>query len=279
MSGPAGMGDHPFTGSGATAETRGNLPANGDAITASGIVKHFGHVQALRGASITVGAGEIVALVGDNGAGKSTLAKVICGSLQPDEGQISLWGQPVAIQSIVHAYELGLYTVYQDLAQAPDLTVAENFFLGRELYRGGILGRLGVLSRGRMEDETRTALDRLGIRLKAIAAPVRELSGGQRQALAVARATAWATTGLIMDEPTAALGTHQTAMVYDAIEAAAGRGLAVLVISHDIPRVLAAAHRVAVMRHGLVIADLAAATTSVDQVIGLMLGSSTVGRA
>jgi simple sugar transport system ATP-binding protein len=252
--------------------------ARGAAIRAAGIVKHFGHIQALRRVSIAVHAGEIVALVGDNGAGKSTLAKVICGSLQPDEGQISFWDQPVAIQSITHAHELGLYTVYQDLAQAPDLTVAENFYLGRELYRGGLLGQLGVLDRRRMEGETRSALDHLGIRLKTISAPVRELSGGQRQALAVARATAWATTGLIMDEPTAALGTRQTGMVYEAIQAAAGRGLAVLVISHDIPRVLAAAHRVAVMRHGLVIADLAAVETSVDEVIGLMLGSSTVAR-
>ena len=134
----------------------------------------------------------------------------------------------MAIQSVTHAHELGLYTVYQDLAQAPDLTVAENFFLGRELYRPGLLGRLGVLARGRMENETRSALDSLGIRVKAIAAPVRELSGGQRQALAVARANAWATTGLIMDEPTAALGTRQTAIVYDTMRAAAARGLAVL---------------------------------------------------
>lgn len=249
------------------------------AFRADGIVKHFGHVQALRGASISVRPGEIVALVGDNGAGKSTLAKVICGSLQPDDGQISFWDQPVAIQSVTHAHELGLYTVYQDLAQAPDLTVAENFYLGRELYRAGLAGRLGVLDRRRMEGQTRAALDRLGIRLKAIPVPVRELSGGQRQALAVARATAWATAGLIMDEPTAALGTRQTGMVYEAIEAAAGRGLAVLVISHDIPRVLAAAHRVSVMRHGLVIADLAASETSVDEVIGLMLGASAPVKA
>jgi simple sugar transport system ATP-binding protein len=249
------------------------------AIRAEGIVKHFGHVHALRGATIAVHAGEIVALVGDNGAGKSTLAKVICGSLQPDQGQISFWDRPVAIQSITHAHELGLYTVYQALAQAPDLPVAEHFYLGRELYRGGLAGRMGVLDRRRMERETRSALDRLGIRLKAISVPVRELSGGQRQALAVARATAWATTGLIMDEPTAALGTRQTSMVYEAFGAAAERGLAVLVISHDIPRVLAAAHRVAVMRHGLVIADLAAADTSVDEVIGLMLGSSTAAAA
>jgi len=259
--------------------TLDSLPASKMAIGATGIVKHFGHVQALRGASISVRAGEIVALIGDNGAGKSTLAKVICGSLQPDEGQVSFWGQPVDIQSVTHAHDLGLYTVYQDLAQAPDLTVAENLYLGRELYRDGILGRFGVLARGRMEDQTRVALDRLGIRLRAIAAPVRELSGGQRQALAVARAMAWATTGLIMDEPTAALGTRQTAMVYDTIAAAADRGLAVLVISHDIPRILAAAHRVSVMRHGVVIADMATADTNVNEVIGLMLGSAAAVQA
>jgi simple sugar transport system ATP-binding protein len=244
------------------------------AIRATGIVKSFGHVEALRGADIEAHAGEIVALVGDNGAGKSTLAKIICGSLQPDSGEIAFWGERVAVQSIVHANQLGLSTVYQDLAQAPDLTVAENFFLGRELHATGLAGRLGVLARRRMEDETRDALGQLGIRLKSITAPVRELSGGQRQALAVARANTWATTGLIMDEPTAALGTKQTAIVYRTIRAAAERGLAVIVISHDIPRVLEVAHRVFVMRHGRVVRDVPAAETSVDEVIAWMLGSS-----
>jgi simple sugar transport system ATP-binding protein len=248
------------------------------AIRASGIVKRFGHVEALRGATIEVRAGEIVALVGDNGAGKSTLAKIICGALQPDAGEIAFWGEPTAVQSINHAYELGLYTVYQDLAQAPDLSVAENFFLGRELLAGGVAGRLGVLARDRMEAETREALARLGIRLKSISAPVRDLSGGQRQALAVARANSWASTGLIMDEPTAALGARQTGIVYDTIRAAAARGLAVLVISHDIPRMVSVAHRVAVMRHGLVIEDRLATGISVEEVIALMLGA-VPGRA
>ena len=125
-----------------------------------------------------------------------------------------------------------------------------------------------------MEEETREALGRLGIRLKSIAAPVRDLSGGQRQALAVARANAWATTGLIMDEPTAALGTKQTEIVYQTIRAAAERGLAVLVISHDIPRVLGVAHRVAIMRHGKVVRDVLARDTSVDKVIAWMLGAT-----
>lgn len=248
------------------------------AIRVTAIVKNFGHVQALRGVDLEARAGEIVALVGDNGAGKSTLAKIICGSLHPDAGEIVFWGQPVAVQSITHAHELGLATVYQDLAQAPDLTVAENFFLGRELHVGGLAGRLGVLARDRMEDETREALGRLGIRLKSIGAPVRDLSGGQRQALAVARANAWATTGLIMDEPTAALGTKQTDIVYQTIRAAAERGLAVLVISHDIPRVLGVAHRVAIMRHGQIVRDVPALDTSVDEVIAWMLGA-TAGKA
>ena len=245
------------------------------AIQATGIVKSFGHVQALRGADIAARAGEIVALVGDNGAGKSTLAKIICGSLQPDAGEIAFWGEKVSVQSIAHANELGLSTVYQDLAQAPDLTVAENYFLGRELHVPGLAGRIGVLARRRMEEETREALAQLGIRLKSISAPVRELSGGQRQALAVARANAWATTGLIMDEPTAALGTKQTAIVYGTTRAAAERGLAVIVISHDIPRILELAHRVAVLRHGRVVRNVLARDTSVDEVIAWMLGSTT----
>jgi simple sugar transport system ATP-binding protein len=244
------------------------------AIRASGIVKRFGHIEALRGAEIEVRAGEIVALVGDNGAGKSTLAKIICGAMQPDAGEIAFWGEPVAVQSINHAYELGLFTVYQDLAQAPDLSVAENFFLGRELRVGGVAGRLGVLDRGRMEEETRTALGRVGIHVKSISAPVRDLSGGQRQALAVARANTWATTGLIMDEPTAALGVRQAATVYETVQAAAGRGLAILVISHDIPRMIAVSDRVAIMRHGRVIDNRLAAKTTVDEVIALMLGAS-----
>jgi simple sugar transport system ATP-binding protein len=162
--------------------------------------------------------------------------------------------------------------VYQDLALAPDLSVADNLFLGREPVRSGLAGRLGRLDRDRMRDETREALARLGIHLRSLSVPVRNLSGGQRQALAVARAITWATTAVLMDEPTAALGPKQSAIVYETVAAAAARGLAVLVISHDIPRMLEVAHRVAVMRHGTVVAVQDARAMTLTGVIGLMLG-------
>jgi simple sugar transport system ATP-binding protein len=253
-------------------------PASGmaspPAIAARGIVKRYGHLEALRGASLEVRAGEVLALVGDNGAGKSTLTKILCGALAADEGQLSFWGEPVEIQSIHHAHDLGVHTVYQDLALAPDLSVADNLFLGREQLAPGILGRLGVLDRAAMRTETRAALGRLGIQLKSNRVAVRNLSGGQRQALAVARAINWATTAVLMDEPTAALGPKQSAIVFDTVAAAAARGLAVLVISHDIPRMLSVAHRMAVMRHGHVVATLDTAGLKVTDVIGLMLGET-----
>ena len=244
-------------------------------IEAQGITKSFGHVQALRGASLQVRAGEILALIGDNGAGKSTLTKILCGALAPDGGELVFMGQRTRLQSIGHAHELGVETVYQDLAQAPDLTVAENMFLGREPLRTG-LGRLfGTLARGRMQRETEEALGRLGISLPSLRVPIRQLSGGQRQAVAVARAAMWASRAILMDEPTAALGTKQTRIVYRTMRSAAARGLAVVVISHDIPRMLKLAHRLAIMRHGVVIATLAAADTNLTEVISLMLGTQS----
>jgi simple sugar transport system ATP-binding protein len=247
-------------------------PPDVPAIRARGIRKAFGHLQALRGADLVLRRGEILALVGDNGAGKSTLTKIICGALEADDGELEFWGEPVRVQSIGHAHELGVRTVYQDLALAPDLSVADNLFLGREPTRGGLAGRLGVLDRGLMRAETRDALLRLGIDLRSLSVPVRYLSGGQRQALAVARAINWATTAVLMDEPTAALGPRQSAIVYDTVAAAATRGLAVLVISHDIPRMLQVADRIAVMRQGSVVAEQPAAALRLADVIGLMLG-------
>jgi simple sugar transport system ATP-binding protein len=214
----------------------------------------------------------VLALVGDNGAGKSTLMKILSGALAADEGELAFWGEPVRVQSVGHAHELGVHTVYQDLALAPDLSVADNLFLGREYTRTGVRGRLGVLDRDQMRQETREALARLGINLRSMSEPVRNLSGGQRQALAVARAITWATTAVLMDEPTAALGPKQSAIVYETVAAAAARGLAVLVISHDIPRMLHVADRIAVMRHGMVVAERDAASVKLAHVIGLMLG-------
>lgn len=247
-------------------------PRSEVAIRATGIVKHFGHLEALRGADLVLRPGQILALVGDNGAGKSTLTKIICGALAPDDGEIRFWDEPIRVQSTHHAHELGVYTVYQDLALAPDLSVADNLFLGREAIAGGWQRWFGVLERAAMHVETRAALGRLGINVRNLNVPVRNLSGGQRQALAVARAINWATTAVLMDEPTAALGPKQSAIVYETVRAAAERGLAVLVISHDIPRMLSVAHRIAVMRHGRVITELDAKAVKLADVIGLMLG-------
>lgn len=244
------------------------------AITTTGIWKRFGHLEALRGADIELRQGEVLAVVGDNGAGKSTLAKILCGALAPDGGELRFWGEPVQVQSIAHAYELGVGVVYQDLSLALDLSVADNLFLGRELSEAGWGRRLGALDRAQMQEKATEALMRLGIRLKSMSVPVRNLSGGQRQALAVARAMTWATTAVLMDEPTAALGPKQTQIVFDTIRAAAERGLAVLVISHDIPRMLTIADRIAVMRHGLVVTTQPASGLSLNDVISLMLGGA-----
>jgi simple sugar transport system ATP-binding protein len=246
--------------------------ADAPAIRATGIVKHYGHLEALRGANLELRPGQVVALCGDNGAGKSTLTKVICGAVAADAGGLEFWGEPVSVQSTHHAHDLGVYTVYQDLALAPHLSVADNLFLGRELTATGWRSRIGVLDRKRMRDDTRAAMARLGITLRDYSLPVGNLSGGQRQALAVARAITWATTAVLMDEPTAALGPKQSAIVYETVRAAADRGLALLVISHDIPRMLQVADKIAVMRHGVVVAVRDAAGLRLTDVIGLMLG-------
>jgi len=247
------------------------------AIQATGIVKHFGHLEALRGASLELRSGQILALAGDNGAGKSTLANVICGALRPDGGRLAYWGQPVEVQSIAHAHALGVGVVYQDLSLALDLSVADNLFLGREPEDRGWKRWLGVLNRDQMRDDARTALGVLGIRVKSLDVPVRNLSGGQRQALAVARAMTWARRVVIMDEPTAALGPKQSAIVFEAVRKAADDGLAVLVISHDIPRMLNVADRIAVMRHGRVVTDVDATAVKLADVIGVMLGEHVAG--
>jgi simple sugar transport system ATP-binding protein len=238
-------------------------------LEARGVTRRFGHVQALRGAAFTAYAGEVVALIGDNGAGKSTLVKALAGALRPDSGQILLDGRPVHLPDPVAAQRLGIETVYQDLALAHDLDAAANLFLGRELTRFPFLN---VLDRAAMRRRAVEAFDELGIRLPDLSAPVRQLSGGQRQCVAVARAVAWASRIVFMDEPTAALGVVQRAQVLDLIRRVRDRGVTVVLISHNMPEVLAVADRVEVLRLGRRVAGFTAADTSVEQLVSAMTG-------
>jgi ABC-type sugar transport system ATPase subunit len=242
------------------------------AVEATDIVKNFGSLRALCGTSLSLYRGEITAVIGDNGAGKSTLLKVLSGEHLPDGGQLRFGGELTELHSTADAQDLGVETVYQDLSLAPDLSVSENVFLGREVTVPGWRGRLGTLDRSSMLAETQHVLANLGITLKSYRAPTRSLSGGQRQAVAVARAMKWARHAILMDEPTAALGARQKEMVYDAIRSAAKRDLAVLLISHDIPQVLRLANRIVVLRHGKDVTELDPADVDVRDVVHVMLG-------
>lgn len=239
------------------------------------LVKHYGSVEALRGASFTAHAGEVVALVGDNGAGKSTLVKCLSGVERPDSGEIVLDGSPVSLDSPLAARALGIETVYQDLAVAPDLDPAANLFLGRELRRPGLLGRLGVLDRREMRRRAVASFEELGVTLPSADVPIGALSGGQRQSVAVARSVVWASRLVFMDEPTAALGVVQRERVLDVVRRVRDRGVAVVLISHNMPEVLAVADRVEVLRLGRRVARFDAAGTTVEELVGAMTGALT----
>jgi simple sugar transport system ATP-binding protein len=237
------------------------------------IVKSFGRVRALRGANFTVNAGEVVALVGDNGAGKSTLVKVLAGVEPPDAGEILFEGEPVTIGSPLEARALGIETVYQDLALASELDPAANLFLGREVLRGGLLGKLGFLDNGAMRWRADEAFKSLGVGLQDSRATVATMSGGQRQGVAVSRAVTWASKVVFMDEPTAALGVVQTRHVLDLILRVRERGLAVVLISHNMPEVFEVADRIEVLRLGERVARFNIGEASMEDVVGAMTGA------
>jgi simple sugar transport system ATP-binding protein len=237
------------------------------------LTKRFGHVTALQDADFTAYAGEVVALVGDNGAGKSSLVKTLSGTLAPDGGEILLDGTPVRFAGPLDARRHGIETVYQDLALAPDLDAAANLHLGREIFRGGLLGRLKVLDRAAMRRSAVTAFADLGIDLRDVGVPVAALSGGQRQSVAVARAVAFANRIIFMDEPTAALGVVQRGRVLDTVRRVRDRGICVVLISHNMPEVLSVADRVEVLRLGRRVARFTAAGTTVEDLVGAMTGA------
>lgn len=250
-------------------------PGSGPPVLAAvGVAKRFGHVTALDGVSLEVAPGEVLALMGDNGAGKSTLVKILSGVEAPDEGELRVDGSPVTIKSPLAARALGIETVYQDLALADDLSAPANLFLGREHRRAGLLGKLGVLDNRRMQAEAAEQVQSLGARIPDYKSSVRMFSGGQRQSVAIARASIWASRVIIMDEPTAALGLVQTAQVADLIRRIRDRGVAVIVISHNVPFVFEVADRIVVLRLGKAAAMLSPKTTSHDEIVAAITGAS-----
>jgi simple sugar transport system ATP-binding protein len=245
----------------------------GPLLEARGLTRRYGQVYALQGADFTAYPGEVVALIGDNGAGKSTLVKTLSGAIHPDGGEILLDGQPVRFDNPIAAQRMGIETVYQDLALAPDLDAAANLHLGRELYLGGIWRPFHVLDRGAMRRSARTAFAELGVDLRDLSVPVASLSGGQRQSVAVARAVAYASKVIFMDEPTAALGVVQRGRVLDTVRRVRDRGISVVLISHNLPEVLAVSDRVEVLRLGRRVATYTTAQTSVEELVGAMTGA------
>jgi simple sugar transport system ATP-binding protein len=232
-------------------------------------------VRALRGANFTVHPGEVVALVGDNGAGKSTLVKTLAGVHRPEAGEVLFEGRPVKIGSPLEARGLGIETVYQDLALAADLDPAANLFMGREVLRGGLLGKLGFLDKPEMHRRAADAFKTLGIGLQDSKAPVATMSGGQRQGVAVSRAVTWASRVVFMDEPTAALGVVQTRHVLDLIRNVREQGLSVVLISHNMPEVFEVADRIEVLRLGERVAQLNPKDVTMEDVVGAMTGAIT----
>jgi simple sugar transport system ATP-binding protein len=244
-------------------------------LEARGVTRRFGHVQALRGASFTAHAGEVVALVGDNGAGKSTLVKTLAGALRPDSGEILLDGRPVHLTDPVAAQRLGIETVYQDLALAAEIDPAANMFLGREIVRSGPLGKLGFLDKAEMRRRSEEAFRDLGVRIQDTTAPVANMSGGQRQGIAISRAVTWASKVVFMDEPTAALGVVQTRNVLDQIRRVRDQGLSIVLISHNMPEIFEVADRIEVLRLGERVARLRPGDVSMEDVVSAMTGALT----
>lgn len=242
-------------------------------LTARGLVKRYGRVIALNNADFDLYPGEILAVIGDNGAGKSSLIKAISGAVLPDEGEIRLEGKVINFRSPMEARDAGIETVYQNLALSPALSIADNMFLGREIRKPGIAGSLfRMLDRAAMEKRARDKLTELGLMtIQNISQSVETLSGGQRQGVAVARAAAFGSKMVIMDEPTAALGVAESRQVLDLIRELNRGGTTVILISHNMADIVEVATRVAVLKNGRKVADLPAAGLSADDLAHLVM--------
>lgn len=239
-------------------------------LTVAGVSKRFGGTQASKAVDLELYEGEVLALAGDNGAGKSTLIKMIAGVHQPDTGEIKYLGQTISGRTPQEVRDLGIETIYQDLALADNLDVGINIFLGREKMKR-VLG-VPVLDKKTMRDEAKGALKHLGIELNDLSVPVRYLSGGQRQAIAISRAVYWQAKVLIMDEPTAALGVPEQLEVKALIKRLQAQGVAIILISHNLSDIFEVSDRILVLERGRKVGERLISETNDDEVVAMMMG-------
>jgi fructose transport system ATP-binding protein len=247
-------------------------------LEAKGLVKLFGRVVGLAGVDLTLYPGEVLAVIGDNGAGKSTLIKCLSGAMTPDEGEILVDGQPVTFRGAMDARAAGIETVYQTLAVAPALDIASNLFLAREIRRKGPLGSvLRMLDTGEMRRQSEQHIKRLGIStLQNINQTVETLSGGQRQAVAVARAGAFGGKVVILDEPTAALGVRETGQVLKLVRDLRNQGLGIILVSHNMPNVFEVADRIHIQRLGRGVGVITPKSHTMEDAVAIMTGAKTL---
>ncbi|MDO6447139.1 ATP-binding cassette domain-containing protein [Colwellia sp. 1_MG-2023] len=246
------------------------------ALELQSIKKSFGGVHALKNVTFKINKGEVVGLLGDNGAGKSTLVKCISGIHAPDEGEVKVNGEAVTITSPEEARAVGIETVFQDLAMIPEFNIVQNLFLNREIkHKNPILRWLGWLDTKAMMKRAKKSLNRLNTRIPSYDEQIHNLSGGQRQAIAIARAVNWGADIVIMDEPTAALGVEQSAQVNELIKVISSQGVAVLLISHNMQHVKETCDRAVVLYQGHSVADVAVADVTKEDLVALITGATT----
>lgn len=244
-------------------------------LTARGLTKRYGKVTALDNCDFDLMPGEILAVIGDNGAGKSTLIKAISGAVIPDEGEIRLEGRPVAFRTPIEARQAGIETVYQTLAMSPALSIADNMFMGREIRKSGLMGSLfRQLDRPKMRAFARQKLNELGLMtIQNIDQAVETLSGGQRQGVAVARAAAFGSKVVILDEPTAALGVKESRRVLELIRDVRSRGIPIILISHNMPHVFEVADRIHIHRLGRRLCVIRPSEYTMSDAVAFMTGA------
>jgi len=250
-----------------------SIPGSTPLIEMRGIHKAFGGVRAVEDVSVSVHTGEVVAVLGHNGAGKSTLMKMLAGAYPIDSGEVRMNGQAVKITNPADSQHLGIETIYQTLALADNLDAVANLFLGREL-----MTRWGTLDDYAMEKAARDVFHRLNPNFKNIRVPVRSLSGGQRQVVAISRALYFNAKALIMDEPCAALGPEETRMVHDLVRKLKAQGVGIFLISHDMPDVFGLSDRLSVMKNGKTVGTYRTADVNEDEVLGMIIAGKKVTR-